>query len=394
VPTGEGHQQHLEVTEVNGSIDSKEFVPGSSRLADGGNQETIMPASRDGGVIETEPAARRGGALATVGDGTPLDLVWTLTSATVAARSLQLVAELGVADQIDVEPVTAAELAACCGAEPGALDRILRLLAAYGIFVRQPEGYAHTDASRLLRSDDPLSMRALTRLYGQRVITASLEHLDHPVRSGQPAVEVFEPNGFFAYLVAHPDEADIFDEAMTAKAGADVAAVLGAYDFQHFSTIADIGGGRGHLIRAVLDVAPGARGVLYDLPRVINPQDLDLARLTTHAGDFFVDPLPAADAYLLMEVIHDWPDAEAAAILRAVRQAAMPGAVVLIVEGILSEECADPRVATLDVLMLAVSGGRERTARELADLLHGAGFRLNRVVETAGTMRIVEAVAI
>ena len=361
---------------MNTSIDRKELVPGSSRLADRRNLETIMAVSADDG------------------DPTPLEVVLTLTSRTVAARSLQLIAELGVADLIDERPVAAQELAASCGAEPGPLHRVLRLLAANGIFAHQPEGYCHTEASRLLRDDHPMSVRALTRLHGLPVITASLEHLDHSVRSGQPAVEVVEPNGFFAYLEAHPDEATIFDQAMTAKAAADVAAVLAAYDFHRFSTIADIGGGRGHLIRAVLDAAPEARGVLFDLPRVIDAQDLDRSRLTARAGDFFVDPLPQADAYLLMEVIHDWPDAEAAAILRAVRRAAAPGAVLLIIEGIVSEERVDPRVYSLDVLMLAVSGGRERTAPELGDLLHSADFRAGRVVETASTMRIVEAVAV
>jgi C-methyltransferase len=364
------------VTEVNASIDRKEFVPGSSRLPDGRSQETIMAAASE------------------QGDPTPLEVVLTLASRTVASRSLQLVAELGVADLIDRLPVAREELAASCGVEPGALDRVLTLLAANGIFARRPEGYLHTDASRLLRDDHPMSVRALTRLYGLPVIAASLVHLDHSVRSGQPAAEVVEPNGFFAYLDAHPDEATIFDQAMTAKAGADVAAVLRAYDFRRFSIIADIGGGRGHLIRAVLEAAPETRGVLFDLPRVIDAQDLDRSRLIAHAGDFFVDPLPTADAYLLMEVIHDWPDAEAAAVLRAVRRAASRGAVLLIIEGIVPEELADPRVYSLDVLMLAVSGGRERTARELGDLLHAAGFRVGRVVETASTMRIVEAVAV
>src|SRR6266567_4076858 len=233
----QGAPQHMEVTEVKASTDPKDFVPGSSRLSDSGALETIMAAAGDGSLIEPEPAARGAGAVSTVIDAPPLDVVWTLTSRTVAARSLQVVAELGVADHIDEGPVGAVELASSCGAEPGALDRVLRLLTAHGIFAHHPEGYRHTDASRLLRSDHPMSVRALTRLYGLPVITASLEHMDHSVRSGAPAIEVIEPNGFFAYLQAHPDEAAIFDEAMTAKAGADVAAVLGAYDFQRFSTI-------------------------------------------------------------------------------------------------------------------------------------------------------------
>jgi hypothetical protein len=334
--------------------------------------------------------------MATVTQTLPTDLVWTLTTRTVAARSLQVVADLGVADHLDEEPVTAAALATACGVDPGALDRVLRLLAAHGIFAREAEGYRHTDASRLLRGDHPGSMRAFCRLSGLPLVTTSLEHLDHSVRSGQPAVEAVEPDGFWAYLRAHPGEAAIFDEAMTAKARADIAAVLEAYDFGRFATIADVGGGRGHLIRAVLDAAPYARGVLLDLPQVVAPLDLGSGRLTVLGRDFFVDPLPRADAYLLMEVIQDWPDAEAAAILRAVRQAASPGATVLIIEGIVPEVQDGPAalgVHTVDVLMLALTGGRERTAHELGDLLRCTGFSLSAVVETASPMRIVEAVA-
>ena len=129
---------------MNASIDRKEFLPGSSRLTDGGSQETIMAAAGEHG------------------DSTPLDVVLTLTSRTVASRSLQLIAELGVADLIDELPVAAEELAVCCGVEPNALDRVLRLLAANGIFAHRPEGYLHTDASRLIRDDHPVSVRALT----------------------------------------------------------------------------------------------------------------------------------------------------------------------------------------------------------------------------------------
>ena len=121
---------------------------------------------------------------------------------------------------------------------------------------------------------------------------------------------------------------------------------------------------------------------------------IDSERLTAQAGDFFVDPLPAADAYILMEVIHDWADAEAAAILRAIRRAAPADAAVLIIEGVLIEDQTDPRVQTLDVLMLAVTGGRERSPSQLSKLLESAGLRPSTVIETSGAMRIVEATAV
>ena len=145
---------------------------------------------------------------------------------------------------------------------------------------------------------------------------------------------------------------------MTAKASADISAVLGAYDFGCFDTVADIGGGRRHLLAAVLDAAPSAQGILFDLPQVINSLTIKHNRLTPLAGDFFADPLPQADAYLLMEVLHDWTDDKCRAILRAIRQAAPSGAKVLVIENVLSDDQPDPRGHILDIIMLANTGGR------------------------------------
>ena len=323
----------------------------------------------------------------------PHEVVWTLINHVIPSRSLQVVAELGVADHIGEEAVSVKQLASSCAADPDGLDRVLHLLATYGIFERHADRYRHTEASQLLRGDHPMSMRAFARMMGMPVIRASFNELEHSVRTGSPAIELAAGDGLWPYLVAHPDEAAIFGQAMTGKAAADTAAVLGAYDFGRFDTIADIGGGRGHLLRAVLDAVPTAEGILFDLPDVIETLDIGRDRLTPRAGDFFVDPLPTADAYILMEVIHDWPDAEAAAILTAIRRAASPGARVLIVENVLDDVEADPRGHTLDIIMLAVTGGRERTDKQLGGLLEGAGFANSHVIETGGPMRIVEAVA-
>ena len=324
----------------------------------------------------------------------PDQAVWGLATSHVTARALQLVADLAVADHIDDDAVAVEDLATRCGVDPGALDRVLRLLVAHGVFRRDAQGYCHTSASRLLRADDPTSMVAFVRMMGLPVIWSSFASLDTSLRAGAPAVEQVEPGGFWAYLQHHPEEARIFDEAMTAKARADIAAVVTAYDFRPFGTIADIGGGRGHLLQAVLDAVPTARGVLFDLPAVIDTIDVRSDRLEPQAGDFFEDPLPAADAYILMEVLHDWADAQAAAILRAVRRAARPGAVVLIIESVVPEDDHEPHTHTLDVIMLAITGGRERTTTELGRLLHDSGFRLSAVVETGSPSRIVEAIAV
>lgn len=280
----------------------------------------------------------------------PHEIIWTLTNAVVASRCLHVVAELGVADDVGDTPVSAVELASRCGADADALERALRLLAAHGVFERESGGFRHTPASQLLRSDHPMSMRALSRMMGLPVFSTTFANLEHSLRTGSPALETVEPRGLWAYNQDHPDEALIFGQAMTAKAAADIAAVLDAYDFSRFRTIADIGGGRGHLLRAVLDAVPDVQGVLFDLPKV--------------------------------------------AILSAIRRAAAPAASVLVIENVLPDKEADPRGQTLDVIMLAVTGGRERTVSQLSELFNRAGFTDGAVVETAGPLRIVEATTV
>lgn len=328
-------------------------------------------------------------------DAPPHAEVWSLINAAVVSRSLHAVAELGVADHMDDEPVAVEELARRCEVTVDGLDRALRLLAAHGVFARGEGGsYEHTDTSRLLRSDDPMSMRAFARMIGLPAFWAGLGALDESIHTGTPGFERANGNGLWSYLRTHPEEGRLFDQAMTAKAQADIAAVLSAYDFGRFRTIADVGGGRGHLLRAVLDAAPTATGILFDLPGLIETLDDPPPRLVHHPGDFFVDPLPSADAYVLMEVIHDWGDGEAEAILHAVRRAARPGATVLIIEAIMPDDRLDPTVQTLDVIMLAVTGGRERTGAQLAGLLEAVGFVTTATVDTAGPIRILEATAV
>jgi C-methyltransferase len=230
-------------------------------------------------------------------------------------------------------------------------------------------------------------------MQGLPAFSATFAQLGHSIRTGSPAIETVEPTGLWAYFQDHPDEGQIFGEAMTAKAAADIAAILDAYDFSRFKTIADIGGGRGHLLRAVLVTVPNVQGVLFDLPEVIDALEVEHERLTPQAGDFFVDALPAADACLLMDVIHDWGDAECVAILNAIRAAAQ-APTVLVVENVLPDYDPDPPGLTLDVIMLVVTGGRQRSRSELNQLFSRAGFSDGTVIHTAGPLRILEASAV
>jgi len=170
--------------------------------------------------------------------------------------------------------------------------------------------------------------------------------------------------------------------------------VLSAYDFSPFSKIGDIGGGRGHLLQAVLEAAPGATGVLFDQPHVIaESASLASKRLSLQSGDFFKDALPACDAYLVMEVIHDWNDHESIAILRAIRKAAPRHAKFLLIEELIPDDPGPHWSKTLDILMLSLLGGAQRTRQEYAALFKAADFSLVRAVDTGG-ISILEAVPV
>jgi hypothetical protein len=271
---------------------------------------------------------------------------------------------------------------------------VLRLLAAHGVFENRDGRFAHTPSSRLLRDDHPRSARPFVRMIGLPVLWQSFGDFERTIRTGRPALEQIDAAGIFHYFASHPDEARIFQAAMTAKARGDVAAVARAYDFSRFGTIGDIGGGRGHLLRAVLDVARDARGVLFDLPQVVAELAADPPeRFRLEAGDFFLDALPACDAYMLMDVLHDWSDEDAGAILNNVRRAAPAGAVLLVIENIISDDPGPDWGKRLDINMLANTGGRERTRAEYDEMFRTAGFDLRRVIH-AGAVSIVEGVAV
>lgn len=303
------------------------------------------------------------------------------------------VADLNVADVLGDTAETPAELAGKVGANANALGRVLRLLATRGVFEDLDGKFRHTAASRLLRTDHPHSMRGLARLgIPTRPFFAAF---GHTLRTGRPAVEALEPDGIWAYLARNPTLARIFDEGMTSKANLDIAAILRAYDFSGFGSIADIGGGRGHLIKAVLEAVPGSKGILFDQPHVIDAaRSISSGRLALQGGDFCKDPLPVCDAYLLMHVIHNWDDRDSVAILSAVRRAAPSGASVLLMEMLLPETPQPHQSVFFDTLMMAYVMGQERRRSHYEALLDAAGLRLERVVPTDSEMAILEAVPI
>jgi hypothetical protein len=324
---------------------------------------------------------------------TPFDTLTEALGGLLVGHCLASVTNFKVADALGDTPRTAAELAADTGADPEALPRMLRLLAAHGVFACSEDRFAHTPASQLLRADHPYSMRDFVAIFGTSTVAELLGYFDYTLQTGTPAPYKVNPDGIFALLQAQPEYGRLFHAAMTSKARLQIASITAAYDFSARQAIADIGGGAGHLLQAVLDAAPQAAGVLFDLPAVIEHAAAAAPdRLRLQAGDFFKDPLPACDTYMMMDVIHDWDDDRAAALLSAVRKAALPQARLLVIETILADVPGPDWSKIMDVIMLLFTGGRQRSRSEHERLLNTAGFRLERVIPTMSDMSILEAV--
>ncbi len=326
----------------------------------------------------------------------PHALLWDLATTAAVSRCLHVVAQLGVADALGASGATVGELAGQLGLDTDALGRVLRALATYGVFEVDPPEVRHTEASRLLRADHPTSMGAFAHMMGLPMSWDALTRLPTTVATGRAGIHDLDPDGLFSYLRDHPDQAGVFDRAMTAKSHADIPLVLDAYDFAAHSTVTDVGGGRGHFLQALVDRHPAIDATLVDLPEVIDrvAGEPTAEGLRLVAADFFRDSLPAADVYVLMEIIHDWDETDAVRILSNVRRSAPDHAVVLVIETVLDDDRVRDPARTLDIIMLALTGGRERTPAEYASLFERAGFQFERVIATGGGVQLVEARAV
>lgn len=310
---------------------------------------------------------------------------------------LACVARLGVADELAAGPRTVAEVAAAIDADEQALGRVLRALASTGVFAHSGDStFALTPMGECLRSDVPGSLRELAIMLGQEWHGRAWERLGDAITAGAIPFEAAHGSPFFDWIQRDPPAAANFDAAMAAFADLTHAAIVGSYGFEGIGTLVDVGGGQGALIAAILRAHPSLQGVLFDLPPVIArareamPRDV-IARCDLVSGDFFRSLPPGADAYLLTTILHDWDDERALEILRTCRRAAGPETRVLIGEQVLPDDDGPFFGKLLDIEMLALVGGRERTAEEYEGLLAQAGFRVERIVPTAGPTSVIEA---
>jgi C-methyltransferase len=318
--------------------------------------------------------------------------------ATWTSQAITVAAQLGVADALAEGPLPIDELADRVGADPDALRRLLRALISRGVFRHRRDGrYELNSLADTLRSDAPVSMTWAARFYGSQEQRERWTLLVDAVRTGTAVVPTLRGKESFDYFADQPELAELFNRTMTSISELTDASVVAGYDFSAYPTIIDVGGGQGPLLAAILAAAPASRGVLYDLPAVVaNAPSLfrkqDVADRVRIAEGSFFDSVPGGgDAYVLKNIMHDWPDEKAVQILRNVRAAAGPQATVLLVELVIPKHDRDFLGKWADLEMLLNLAARERTAAEYGDLLNQAGFRMTRVVQTASPLSVVEA---
>jgi hypothetical protein len=306
-------------------------------------------------------------------------------------------AELGLADEIQTGPKTAQEVAAAKGLHVDAVYRLLRALASVGIFAEQEEGrFRQTPMSDALRSDVPYSMRGIARISNRRWIIRGWTELEHSVRTDVSACEHVHGLPALDYVSQHPEETEVFADAMDGYGVLVGTAVVQAYDFSGIQTLAEIGGNL--VLAIVLAKYPLMRGIIFDSPAVIESLSGFLRshhlenRVQLSCGNFLEAAPKGADAYLLQNILHWQSDEDCLRILKAVHAAAQPDAKLLIVEAIL-ETSNEPQFAkTLDIAMLVLGGGKERTLGEWEELLSVAGFRITRTIPTGSFASVIEAI--
>jgi hypothetical protein len=305
----------------------------------------------------------------------------------LSTQLLYVAVALRLPDALRDGPGTAAELAETVGARPGPLHRVLRGLAADGVLDEHPDGrFALTPTGELLVDGAPGSQRGAVLARGT-LYYAALAELLPAVRDGGTPFELLHGSTFFAHLATRPEQSSAFRASMAVRSTREADAVVAAYDFRGFRRLVDVGGGPGVLLDAILRASPGLDGLLFDRPEVV-----DASTLPAVAGDFFVAVPDGADAYLLSRVIHDWDDADAVAILRSCRRAMPADATLLLVEAVLPALARDdPDAVRMDLHMLALLHGRERTAAEYAALLTAAGLELTRVLPTGAGVSVLES---
>ena len=321
----------------------------------------------------------------------PARQVLQMTFAYSLSRCVYVAAKLGIADLLAAGRKTVDELAAATATNADALYRILRALASNGVFIEtEPRLFGLTPLAETLRDDAAESIRAVVLFWGDHLHDSVYAELEYSVRTGKRAFDHVFGRPPFEYLKDNPADAAVFNRAMSSFSSTQVPAIAEAYVFGRFGSVADIGGGLGHLLRGILNHYPGPKGILFDLPETVaQAKDIPADRCSIVSGSFF-DSVPAADAYVLKHIIHDWDDESARRILENCRRSISPNGRLLTIEMILPPMNEPGFAKLLDIEMLLIHGGRERTADDFRALYAASGFELTEVIPTRSPVAIIE----
>jgi O-methyltransferase len=351
-----------------------------------------MTASTAGTTSGASAAAPAAGAR-------PGDVVMQVALGFIGAAALYAAAKLGIPDILKSGPKPVSEIARACGGNEDAVYRVLRALAQTGIFSETaPRTFALTPDGEVLVSDRPDSLRPMVLWIDSKIHFDTYPELLYAMQTGNTVVEKVYGESCFGYFEKNPEVSKVFNEAMTGFSRMFAPAVLEAYDFSWLNgkTLADVGGGHGFVLTSILKKYPEIRGVLADLEHVIAgaPEMIRKAgvesRCTMCPVDFFAS-VPAADAYVMKHILHDWNDEKATTILKNCARAGIGKTRVILMESVVAPGNEPHFAKWLDLEMLLLPGGKERTEAEFAKLFEGAGFKLTRVVPTKGALCVVEA---
>lgn len=312
-------------------------------------------------------------------------------------RSVCIAAKLGIPDLLAERPQTAEELAAKIEAHAPSVYRLLRTLASIGLFRETADRkFELTPVAALLCSKAPNSMRDFAIMMGEEWIWQAWGELMYSVQTGGVAHEKVQRMSSFEFFERNEQAGKVFNRAMTNFSLSVIPAILQAYDFSGIRKVVDIAGGHGLLLAAILKANPQAQGILFDLPFVIEgavellEKEGVRHRVELATGDFFQAVPPGADAYMMKHIIHDWDDESSVRILRNIHSVMNKNGKVLIIEMVVPEGNEPHASKALDILMLVMEGGKERTKDEYRKLLEASGFRLTKMIPTKSSYSVIE----
>jgi len=315
-----------------------------------------------------------------------------------ASQVIYVLAKLGIAERLAAGPQSLADLAAATETLHDRLFRVLRAAASIGLIAEGPsQTFTLAPLGELLRPDVEDSQLAFALMMGEEHYYVYGRLLD-ALKTDENAFETLYKMPIFEFLSQHPDKGRTFDAAMTSIHGRETPAVVAAYDFTGIDTLADVGGGNGTKLMAILNRYPTMRGILYDLPQVVERAAPRFAaagladRCRLISGDFFHEVPTGADAYLMRHIIHDWDDEKSLVILRNCHRAMKPGGKLLLVESVIPIGNDPFGAKFLDLTMMLIPGGLERTAEQFRDLYAQAGFELTRIVPTSTEISVLEGI--